>query len=240
MPSSDAGPSSAREPVRRERVGLWLGLLLLFVPIFYPLLYLRPFSWWARIGWGAWLGLIVFVKVAGLAEPVINLSELEQTVREQEQGTPAPARTAQGTFVTPDDAAPAPALEDYLRELGGGVLGRRIADWQVEGEAIRIRFQPMDWYLDSERAVALESIGAALSLFYGRGFRRVELDFVFRGRPLRVAVTRAAFNDFFAMSAEEVRAVLADRERQARSLFAAGQLPPEQQQAFFERFAEYR
>jgi hypothetical protein len=241
-------------PPARHRVGLWFGLLLLFVPVFYPLLYFRRYSWAARLGWGAWLGLIVFVKVSGLSEPVIDLTAIEQELRRQEEvgvahtGTGStreapPAPTARGTFIQPEDAAPAPPLADYLRELGGGVLGRRIADTALQGRegapdaAIRIAFEPVDWYLDGEDAVTLESIGIALSLFYGRDFGRVELHFVLQGRPLRVALERAAFEDFFAMDEPAIRASLADRAAQERSPFRAEALPPALRRAFFARFA---
>ncbi len=242
-PARPAPSPPAARPPAPPRVGLWFGLLLLFVPVFYPLLYFRPYSWAARLGWGAWLGLIVFVKLSGLSEPVINLTELGQRVRQQEQGAPAgagPARDAKGTFVQPDSAAPVPPpLEPYLRELGGGVLGRRIADTHMEGDAIRIAFQPTDWFLDSEAAVSLESIGAALSLFYGRDFRRVELDYVYQGRPLRVALTREEFNAFFGMQEADIRTLLADRKRLDTSLFNGDKLPPELRRGFFERFARY-
>jgi hypothetical protein len=222
-------------------VGFWLGVLLLFVPVFYPLLYLRRYSWAARVGWGLWLGLIVFAKLAGFAEPVINLSEIEEQLREQERGDAAPDRSLRGTFVArEDEAAPPPPLVNYLRELGGGVLGRRIAEYHADGTALRIAFQPVDWYLDSEGALALESIGVALSLFYGRDFERIELDFVLGGRPLRVALTRAEFQDFFALSEAQVRAALADRAAQETSPFRAENLPPELQRTFFVRFAAYR
>jgi hypothetical protein len=222
-------------------VGFWLGVLLLFVPVFYPLLYFRPYSRVARVGWGLWLGLIVFAKVFGFAEPVINLSQIEAQLREQERGEAAPDRSLRGTFVAPaDEAAPPPPLTDYLRELGGGVLGRRIAEYHADGAAIRIAFQPVDWYVGDEGTLALESIGMTLSLFYGRDFERVELDFVLGGRPVRVAVTRAAFQDFFRISEAQVRAALADRASQEASVFHAENLPPELQRAFFERFATYR
>jgi hypothetical protein len=242
MTASVTGSGSGERP----RVGLWLGLLLLFVPIFYPLLFFKRYSWLARLGWGAWLGLIVFVKVSGLSEPVIDLTRIESELRQQEQAPPspgvpaAPAPSARSTFVEPEHAAiPAPPLETYLRELGGGVLGRRMVDYRVEGDAIRIRFQAMDWYLDSEAAVSLESIGAALSLFYGRDFRRVELDYVYQGRPLRVALTRDEFNAFFGMSEDAVRALLADRTRLETSVFHAERMPAELRAGFFERFAKY-
>ena len=240
-----ARPASPPPPAPAPpRVGLWFGLLLLFVPVFYPLLYFRPYSWVARLGWGGWLGFILFVKLSGLSEPVINLTELGQRLQQQEQGAPAgaePARDARGTFVQPEGAAPAPPpLESYLRELGGGVLGRRIAETHAQGDAIRIRFQPTDWYLDSEGAVSLESIGASLSLFYGRDFRRVELDFVYQGRPLHVALTREEFNAFFGMQEADIRALLADRKRLEGSVFTGDRMPPELRQGFFERFAKFQ
>jgi hypothetical protein len=110
----------------------------------------------------------------------------------------------------------------------------------VDGDAIRIAFQETDWYLDSETAVAQESIGAALSLFYGRDFQRVELDYVFHGKPLRVALSRAGFQDFFAMDEAAIRATLADRARTDASVFRAEHMPPELPRAFFERFAKYQ
>ncbi len=240
----------------RVRVGLWFGLLLLFVPVFYPLLYFRRYSWFARIGWGLWLGLIVFVKVAGLAEPVIDLEQIERELAEQEQlqqeqglqDAPEPAAAAgasgagpgaAGTFVQPDEAPPPPSLEEYLLWLGGGILGRLITEYAQEGSRIRLTFKPADWYFDSEPAIALSAIDAAYSLFYGRDYETVELRLTYRERPLRLLLERAAFNAHFGMTEAQMRALAEDRRKFAESPLTEDNLPPEARQAFFDRFAVY-
>jgi hypothetical protein len=233
-----------RDGPPRPRVGFWFGALLLFVPIFAPLLFFKPYSWFARIGWCGWLGFVVFVKLSGLSEPVIDLSQLSRQVRVQEQQGGEPDRSARGTFVQPDSAAPAPPpLDTYLRELGGGVLGRRIAEFHVSGsgadQAIAIRFLETDWYVGTEARIAEESIGAALSLFYGRDFQRVTLDFVHNARPVRVSLSKADFRRFFGMSDAQIEAVLADPKRQERSVFRAENMSPDLRQGFFNTFAKY-
>jgi hypothetical protein len=244
-PGMTVMPAFSRRGTERPRVGFWLGLLLLFVPIFAPLLFFKPYSWFARIGWCGWLGFIVFVKLSGLSEPVIDLSQLTQQVkiREEQPAAPAPpaASGLKGTFVQPPGATSAPpTLDVYLRELGGGVLGRRIADWHVDGDAIAIRFQETDWFLPSEARIAEESIGAALSLFYGRDFQRVTLDFDVHGKPLRVALTRAEFRDFFGYDDAQIRAILADPKRQQGSVFHAENMPKGLRARFIKQFAHYQ
>ena len=225
----------------RPRVGLWFGLLLLFVPIFAPLLFFKPYSWFARIGWCGWLGFVVFVKLSGLSEPVIDLSELGQQVKIHEEQQAPQDRSAKGTFVQSAKDQPAPPkLEAYLRELGGGVLGRRIAAYHVDGDTITLRFEETDWFLPNEGRVVEESIGAALSLFYGRDFTHVVLNFDLKGRPLRVDVTRDTFQRFFHMSAAQIRATLTGEQAQEQSPFTAEHLTPEVRQGFFDTFAKYQ
>lgn len=245
-PPAGAGP---RPKPSGPRVGFWFALLLLFVPVFYPLLYFRPFSWSARIGWGLWLGFVVMVKVLGLSEPVINLTEITTELQRQERQeaeSPAPAPPKEpgvmDTFVQKDDAPEVPALDDYLRELGGGLMGRRIASYTVDGTegdpdaAIRIAFDPEDRYLDSEDAVAAEGLGMGLSLCYGRGFRAATLDFVLGGRPVRVQVTREALAGFLGMDPAAVRQALDSRDGQEALRKRSQDLLGD----FFRRFAAYR
>lgn len=249
-PLKPAPDTASRPKPTGPRVGFWFALLLLFVPVFYPLLYFRPFSWSARIGWGLWLGFVVMVKVLGLSEPVIDLTQItaelqQQERQEAESPAPAPAKPPGllETFVEPDDAAPAPpALDDYLRDLGGGLMGRRIAGYTVDGKegdpgaAIHVTFDPEDRFLDSEDAVAAEGLGMGLSLCYGRGFHAATLDYVFKGQSVRVHVTREALADFLGMDPAALRKSLSSRDGQEalrkRSQALLGD--------FFKRFAEYR
>lgn len=229
-----------REPVNRERVGFWFGLLLLFVPIFAVLLFFKPYSWTARLVWGGWLGFIVFVKLTGLVPPVINLTQIQQQVKQEQRTGVVPPRTAKSTFVQTKKNPPAPPpLDNYLRELGGGVLGRRIADHHVDGHTITIQFQETDWYLPTKQRVAEESIGAALSLFYGRDFQRVVLDFDFHGKPLRVDMTKAAFREFFGMSDAQIRASLTGEKAQETTPFRAKNMPKGLRTRFFKQFAKF-
>lgn len=228
-----------QEPVKRERVGFWFGLLLLFVPIFAVLLFFKPYSWFARLVWGGWLGFIVFVKLAGLAPPVIDLTQIQQQVKQEQKTGVAPARTAESTFVqTKKDKTAPPSLNSYLLELGGGVLGRRMRSYHVDGHTITIRFQETDWFLPTKQRVAEESIGAALSLFYGRDFQRVMLDYDFHGKPVRVDLTKAAFRDFFGMTDAQILATLTGEKAQDTSPFRAVNMPKGLRTEFFERFAK--
>lgn len=209
----------------RERVRWWLGLLLLFAPIFYPLLFFKRYSITARVLWGMWLGLVVFVKVTGLAEPAIDIRQEFQ----------------QAEFETGRrDTPPVPEeLRDYLGKLGGGILALFIEGFELEGEdTIRIVFRRKDSYFEDEPTLAATGVETAFSLFYGRDFRTVVLDYNLEGRPLRLRITREGFNDFFGMSTDEMAALGADRE--AFDVSAVANMDRERQQAFFDRFATER
>ena len=104
-----------RAATGRARVGPWFGLLLFFVPVFYPLLYFKRYSSFARVGWGLWLGLIVFVKVMGWSEPIIDIKSIEEELEQGERNA-----SSRETFITQREAPP---LIAYLRRLEGGFLG---------------------------------------------------------------------------------------------------------------------
>ena len=219
-----------RAATGRARVGLWFGLLLLFVPIFYPLLYFKRYSPFARVGWGVWLGLIVFVKIMGLSEPIIDIKSIEEELEQGERNA-----SSRETFITQREAPP---LIAYLRRLEGGFLGIYVDAFEEEGRTLRVRFKRQDGYFDSEKSIALNSVGAAFSLLYGRDYDTVTLDFDYRGSPLRVSVQRAEFNHFFGLGEAEMRALAEDRDK-----FEASRLkniPEAEQEAFFQEFARYR
>jgi hypothetical protein len=197
----------------RARVKWWLALLLLFAPVFYPLLYLKPYSLGARVGWGLWLGLIVFVKAMGYSEPVIDLRPgLEDAPASREVG-----------------------LAEYLGRLEGGVLGARVADFQEDGRTLTVRFRRAEGYLDSERDLALAGVGTGFSLLYGRGYDTVVLRFDRGERPVRMRLERAAFARFFGLSGDQMAALASDWQRFQTSPVKT--ISPERQQAFYEAFA---
>ena len=219
-----------RAATGRARVGPWFGLLLFFAPIFYPLLYFKRYSPFARVGWGLWLGLIVFVKIMGWNEPIIDIKSIQEELEQGERNA-----SSREPFITQREAPP---LRVYLRRLEGGFLGLYVDDFEEEGRTIRVRFKRKDGYFDSEKSIALNSVGAAFSLMYGRDYDKVMLDFDYRGSPLRVSVQRSEFNHFFGLGEAEMRALAEDRAK-----FEASRLkniPEAEQEAFFQEFARYR
>lgn len=206
---------------KREKVGWILGLLLLFAgPAFYVLLWFKPFSRVARIGWGLWVGLIVFTSISGLSEPVIPLRELMR-----EQGYPEEQIPEETT------------LEAYLTRLEGGPLGILIAEHTVEGDTIRLRFHPNEGYFDSDAAIAQIGIGSGYSLIYGRGFDTVEFRIPYRAQTLVMTVERKTLRDFFGMSEVAMEDIGQSNER-----FNASPMrdpPPDSLRAFFSAFTRY-
>ncbi|HUJ74956.1 MAG TPA: hypothetical protein VL359_08865 [bacterium] len=169
----------------RERVGLWLGLLLLFVPIAYPLLFLKRYSFIARVGWGLWLGLIVFVKVFGFSEPVINV----QTGR-------------QGPHIVQETGADLP-LGDYLGKLLGAQYMQR---YRVEGRTVVIVYRRLDPYFDDPEVVADLAISNGYSLMYRRDYAGVKLNMWRLAQPVQVPLTPESFRAFFGLSAAQMAA----------------------------------
>ena len=172
------------EPLPRvERVGWLLGFLLcLAAPAFYVLLWIKPHSPAARMGWGLWVGLLFFVTVSGLGEPFLDVRQAMRDAGYGEEEIPTEV-----------------SLEKYLGQLGGGPLGALIIDWEAKGEAIRLNFKEKDEYFDSRESIARIAIGTGFSLMVGRGFDAVELRLFFQGRALTINLERAAFNAFFGM-----------------------------------------
>jgi hypothetical protein len=225
-------PNPSVKPTR-PRVGLWLGLLLLFAPVFYFLLWFKPYSPVARIGWGLWLGLIVFVKVTGLSEPVIEIrapppgSEPAGEAGEQPPGW-------RGTFIQQDQAPP--SLDAYLGRLDEGRVGMEIRSFEEQGDALRLVLAVREADREREQALARAAVSSAYSLFYGRDYRALTLDFTLEGRTVRMRIARAPFNAFFGLSEAEMEALAGDRRAFDDSPVA--RLDNAGQRAFFLRFAE--
>jgi len=218
-----------------ERIGLGFALLLLFVPVFYFLLYFRRYSVAARVGWGFWLGLVVYVKLAGLAEPILNV---EQELRAR----PDEASQILANTLYPPEVV---NLEDYLRRLGGGLLGRHMSSYQVlpletgqpgAGEAIALVFRPSERFFDSEESVALSAIEAAFNLMYGRDFRKVQLEFTLHELKIRLEVEREAFNRFFGLTEDEMRELT--RNSNSFAISSVATLSPARQREFLSVFLQ--
>jgi hypothetical protein len=160
-----------------ERVGVLLALLLLFVPVFYILLYFRRYSWLARAGWGVWLGLIVFVKLSGLADPVLRIDV------PAEADAPAP----------PFRELP---LKDYLDKL----LGAQFMDsFSVDGQAVTLVYSRQDGYFGEPEVLADLGISNGYSLLYRRGFQAVTLRFPGPAGWRQMRLTREGFRGFFGL-----------------------------------------
>lgn len=178
---------------RKERVGIWLALLLLFVPVFWFLLFFRRYSWLARIGWGAWLGFIVFVKVFGLSEPIIQIH---------------------GPEVMPTVATFGPGPEDLpIGSYVGKLLGSQYLDkYRIEGDTIVLSYERKDEYFNNLEILADLAISNGFSLMFRREFRAVRFDLTHEGRPLSFTMTRPAFVAFFGITEADARSYL-DREK---------------------------
>jgi len=127
------------------------------------------------------------------------------------------------------------SLEEFLLRLGGGILGRHIAGHTLTDrqgkpvvasqagapasasapvptsvpapEGIALVFRASERFFDSEESVALSAVEAAFNLIYGRGFHRVQMDFVLHELPLRLVVERQGFHDFFGLTDAEMGAL---------------------------------
>lgn len=168
----------------RERVGFWLGLLLLFVPVFYFLLYFRRYSLAARIGWGLWLGLIVFVKLFGLSDAVVHV-EIPR----------------QGELPAPGDPSEIP-LDAYL----GKLLGAQYMDYyRIEGPRLEITYERHDRYFGDEEVLADLAISNGFSLLYRRDLEDVRLRFPLGGGWREAHLTRQGYREFFGLTEEALR-----------------------------------
>ena len=200
---------------RRERVGIWLGLLLLFVPVFWFLLFFRQYSWLARIGWGLWLGFIVFVKVFGLSEPLIQIHGPDQMPTVATFG-PGPEDLPIGSYV-------------------GKLLGSQFLDkYTVDGDTIVLAYERKDAYFDDREVLADLAISNGFSLLFRRDFRAVRLDLTHAGRPLSVHMTRAAFAAFFGITEAEALSYLDRDKLRASPVFNVSQ---ERKLEFIRQFA---
>jgi hypothetical protein len=207
-PGADPGPThgwgaadlwgrflAAQRSERRERVGLWLGLLLLFVPAFYFLLYFKRYSSFARLGWGAWLGLVVFVKVFGLSDAVVHIESPHE-----------------GSAVAPNDPTELP-LQAYL----GKLLGAQYMDhYRVDGERLTIVYERHDGYFGNEEVIADLAISNGFSLLYRREVDDLTLRFPVGERWREAHLTRRTYREFFGVDEPTLRSFAApDRLKQS-------------------------
>jgi hypothetical protein len=200
---------------RRERVGFWLGLLLLFVPVFWFLLFFRRYSWLARIGWGAWLGFIVFVKVFGLNEPIIQVHG------------PGKMPTVTGFGPGPEDLP----IATYV----GKLLGSQYLDkYTVNGTTITLAYERRDAYFDDLEVLADLAISNGYSLMFRRDFQAVRFEVTHAGRPLAFTVARPQFLAFFGISEADARSYVDRDKLRASPVF---NVTKDGKQAFVRRFA---
>lgn len=200
---------------RKERVGFWLGLLLLFVPIFWFLLFFRRYSWLARIGWGVWLGFIVFVKVFGLSEPIIQIHG------------PGTAPTVAGFGPGPEDLP----IANYVAKL----LGSQYLDkYTVNGNTITLVYERKDEYFDNLDVLADLAISNGFSLMFRRDFQAVRFELTHAGRPLSFTITRPQFLAFFGITEADARSY-ADRAKLRAS--PVSNVTKEGKRAFIRKFA---
>ena len=200
---------------RKERVGFWLGLLLLVIPIFWFLLFFRPYSWLARIGWGLWLGFIVFVKVMGLSDPIIQIHGPDQmpTVN---RFVPGPQDLPIGSYV-------------------GKLLGSQYMDrYTVDGGTITIVYERNDEYFDNREVLADLAISNGFSLMFRRDFQAVHLSLIHQGKPLTIAMTRQAFLEFFKITEADARGYVDRDKLRASPVF---NVTKEGKAAFIRQFA---
>lgn len=233
-----------------QKVGFWLGLLLLFAPIFYFLLYFKPFTVKARTGWGLWLGFIVFVKLSGMADPVVDFDEaMDEIKRAQEAGIVADVREPLSKLqpeVLPPPPQPEtppkpPSLPAYLKKLGGGFLGMHMEAYTVEDTAgkaaITLRFKRHDGYFDTPETLALAGVSSAFSLMYGWDFRSVTLRFNYRGSMVRMVMEREAYNRFFGQKEAQMQEFAQSSDKFRDS--PVRNITPEEQLEFLRRFSNF-
>ncbi len=200
---------------RRERVGFWLGLLLLFVPVFWFLLFFRRYSWLARIGWGVWLGFIIFVKVFGLSEPILQIHG------------PGQLPTVSGFGPGPEDLP----IAAYV----GKLLGSQYLDkYTINGNTITLAYERRDAYFDDWEVLADLAISNGFSLMFRRDFQAVRFELIHAGRPLVFTITRQAFLAFFGITEADVRTYVDRDKLHASPVYNVGK---ERKQAFIRKFA---
>jgi hypothetical protein len=200
---------------RQERIGFWLALLLLFVPIFWFLLFFRPYSWLARIGWGVWIGFVVFVKVTGLSEPIIQIH---------------------GPVAMPTVNTFGPGPEDLpIGSYVGKLLGAQYLDkYHVTGDTITLIYERKDEYFNNREILADLAISNGYSLMFHRDFRFVRFEITSEGNPLSFTMARPDFVAFFGVTETQARTYL-DREKlRASPIF---NVTKEQKLAFIRKFA---
>ena len=181
---------------RKERIGFWMAVLLLFVPVFWFLLFFRRYSWAARVGWGLWLGFIVFVKVFGLSEPILQIK--------------GPDQLPTATFGPGPQDLP---IGSYVSKL----LGSQYMDkYQIDGDTITIIYEPNHEYFDNTEVLADLAISNGFSLMFRRDFHAVRLELTHRGKPLTLVMQRADFLNFFGITEADARSYL-DREKSRAS-----------------------
>jgi hypothetical protein len=178
---------------RQERVVWWLALLMLFIPVLPFLLFFRRYSWLARIGWGAWMGFIVFVKVFGLSEPIIQVRGPN-------------ALPAVNTF--------GPSAEDLpIASYVGKLLGSQYMDkYALDGDAITITYERNDEYFNNREILADLAISNGFSLMFRRDLRSVRMQVIHHGQPLSIVMTRPEFLAFFGITEADARSY-ADRDK---------------------------
>lgn len=181
---------------RKERVGFWLGMLLLFVPVFYFLLYFKRYSIWARLGWGFWLGLIVYVKIFGLSDAVVHI----ETPHEGQE-----VALKESTEIS---------LEKYL----GRLLGAQYMDfYKVDGDALVITYEPdHDSYFGNNEVLADLAISNGFSLLYRRELKDLRLRFPIGKQWREVHMTRAGYREFFGVTEEAMQSYI-DPEKAKQS-----------------------
>ena len=178
---------------RRERVVWWLALLMVFVPVLPFLLFFRPYSWLARIGWGMWLGFIVFVKVFGLSEPIIQVRGPDKL-------------PAVNTFGPSADDLP---IASYV----GKLLGSQYMDkYALDGDTITLTYERKDEYFDNREVLADLAISNGFSLMFRRDLRSVRMNLIHGGKPLSILMTRPAYLAFFGITEADARGY-ADRDK---------------------------
>ena len=228
-----------------ERVGFWMGLLLLFAPIFYFLLFFKPYTIRARVIWGMWLGFIIFVKISGLSEPVLDVEkELEEQLR-VEYAQENPQGTEEDTFIQQNlkkalgkEPPKEMTLEEYVYRLEGGFLGVHLDRFEADGKHVTLWFNRHDGYFDSPEALALSGVSAAFSLFYGRDLNRVLIYMHHEETPVKMEIEQGDFNRFFGLSEAQMRELAENsdlfRESPVRNM------TPEMQRDFLKTFSDYR
>jgi hypothetical protein len=183
-PAQQLRDAWTRFTARQERVGFWIGLLLLFVPVFVFLLFFRRYSWLARIGWSLWLGFIVFVKVTGLSEPIIQIHGPD-TMPSVNTFGPGPEDLPIGSYV-------------------GKLLGAQYLDkYTLDGNTIVLTYERRDEYFDNPEILADLAISNGYSLMFRRDFQAVRFNVVHAGSPMSFTLRRPDFVAFFGITEAE-------------------------------------